>query len=515
MGRFVSCAVFVNDQGGHDKFRLFIQSHRAKPVYLIADAVEEDFRQESMPHSIGQARKQMLQRKLSQLYRSSDYKTAQFIGRENDKRRDDRILFTALVNHDLLTPWVSTLEEQEAPLAGVYLLPMVSKLLVNTLKLKHPDLLLMTRQTAGLRQSYFLNQHLRLSRLTPLTEVTEEKLEKLYLSETERTRLYLISLRMLAREAPVNLVYLATSPVNDFSQQLEATQGVMCDIIQPQELAKKLGLNVELLSQYPDLLHMHALANSRISSNLASTAKTKNYQLLQIGLGLNVTSVICVGVAALMALTSLLSTADIKQKTETAATQTLAQENLYKNVSNNFPDTPIPGTDLKIAVELAQKFDGMNQTPQRFMQIVSEALETQPEIIIDRLRWKQTEEAKFIDDAPGLQKSAATTGQPPQPTPPKPPSGLYEIGFVTGEIKDFAGDYRAALVSVDSFAATLKKNKQVAQVTIAQQPVNTSSKTILSGTTLDDNSSSQDPARFMIKLFLKPVEPNKPAVVKP
>lgn len=105
-GRFVSCAVFTNDEAGHDKFRAFLLSHRNAPVHLIADAVEEDYRLETMPHSSGQARKEMLQRKLSQLYRNSSYRTAQFIGRANDKRRDDRILFTALVNPDLLTPWV-------------------------------------------------------------------------------------------------------------------------------------------------------------------------------------------------------------------------------------------------------------------------------------------------------------------------------------------------------------------------------------------------------------------------
>ena len=510
MGRFVSCVVFSNDQAGQDKFRLFLQAHRSVPVHLIADAVEEDFRQEVLPHSSGQARKEMLQRKLSQLYRNSEYKTAQFLGRETDKRRDDRILFTALVNPDLLTPWVSAIEEQAAPLAGVYLLPMVSQLLVRSLKLNYPDLFLMTRQTAGLRQSYFSDQHLRLSRITPLVGVNEEKVEKLYLSETERTRLYLISLRMLSRDAPVNLVYLATTPLaNDFSQQLQATQGVVCDIIPPQELAKKVGISADFLARYPDLLHMHALAKGQIRDNLVDTSKTKNYKLLQIGFGLNIASALCVTIAAILAFGNILSTADIKQKTEAAATQTLVQENLYRSVSSNFPETPIPGADLKVAVELAQKFDSLNQTPQRFMQIVSEALETQPELTINRLRWKQTEDAKFTDDALGTSKSAATTDQPSQPTPDKPESGLYEIGFVTGEIKDFTGDYRAALTSVDKFAEALRQNKQVAQVTIVQQPVNTSSKITLSGNTLDDNTSSQDPAHFALKLFLKP------AVMKP
>ncbi|MFM9913148.1 MAG: hypothetical protein ACKVN9_06425 [Methylophilaceae bacterium] len=509
-GRFVSCAVFTNDEAGHDKFRAFLLSHRNAPVHLIADAVEEDYRLETMPHSSGQARKEMLQRKLSQLYRNSSYRTAQFIGRANDKRRDDRILFTALVNPDLLTPWVTAIEDQQAPLAGVYLLPMVSQLLVNLLKLKHPDLLLMTRQTAGLRQNYFSGQHLRLSRITPLAGLDEETVDKLYLSETERTRLYLISLRMLAREVPVNLVYLATTPLaKDFSQQLEATQGVTCDIIPPKELAKKLGLSTDLLARYPDLLHMQALAKGQIRDNLADDSKIKNYRLLQIGLGLNIVSALSVAVALLLAAGSLFSVSDIKQKTEQATQDTQLEENHYRSLARDFPKTPIPGLDLKTAVELTQKLDELNQNPQRLMQIVSEAFETQPELIISRLRWKQTEDAKFVDaDSPNKTKTAA--GQAPEPVPPPPPSGLYEIGFIDGQIKDFNGDYRAALASVSQLVEQLKKNVAIAQVTVIQQPVNTNAHEKLQGNTLENDSQQQDPANFTIKLYLKPKEITPP-----
>ena len=507
MGRFVSCTIFMNGQAGQDKFSLFLRSHSSSPIHVIVDTVEEDFRLETLPHSNGKARHEMLQRKLTQLYRNSDYRTAQIIGREADKRRDDRIMFMALVNSELLSPWMSAIEEQGLALAGVYLQPMVSQLMLQKLKLKHTNLLVMTRQSSGLRQSYFSNQSLRLSRLTPLAGLDEEKIDRLYLSETERTRLYLISLRMLAREAPLNLVYLASNPItNDFSQIIEATQGVMCDIIQPQKIAKKIGLSTDLLTRYPDLLHMQVLATSRISSNLASEAKTKNYRLLQIQLGINIASAVSIAVAALLAFSSLLSTADIKRQTEVASTQTFVQENLYKSVSINFPETPIPGSELKVAVELAQKFDSLNQTPLRLMQIVSGALEPQPELVINRLRWKQTENAKFVDDAPSIAKASTTPGQPAQLTPPKPSSGLYEIGFVSGEIQNFTGDYRTALANVERFVEALKKNKDVAQVTVVQQPVNTSSKVTLSGNTLDDNTNKQEPAYFIVKLFIKPIE---------
>jgi hypothetical protein len=503
MGRFVSCTQFANDEAGLAKYQLFVSSHPDSPIHIIADAVEEDYRLETMPHSGGRARNEMLQRKLGQLYRNNNYRAALFIGRESDKRRDDRILMMALTNSDLLTPWISVLEAIEAPIAGVYLVPMVSQMLVKTLKLKQPNLLLMTREAAGLRLTYFADQQLRLSRVTPLAGISEEKIQKLYLSEAERTRLYLISLRMVTRETQLHLVYPSIEPpTGDFASQLEATQGVSCEVIQPAALAKRVGLNLSILSRYPDLLHMHILAKSLMRTNLIPKIQAKNYQLLKTRFGLNIASIASVSVAAFFAVSSLWNTIEIKHKIEDASMQTHAQENLYLAVSSNFTKTPVPGSELKIAADLAQKFDSLSRNPQRLIIIISQALDTQPEIAINRMRWMQTEDAS-IKDNDSLYKDNAM-GAVSAPLPPRPPSGLYELGFMDGEIKNFSGDYRAAQSSVEKLIETLRMNKQVAQVTILRQPVNTSSHVSLQGSTLDNNTQQQDPAHFELKLILKP-----------
>lgn len=505
LGRFVSCNVYSNDEAGHAKLRLFLSTRRDTPVQLIIDAVEEDYRMETMPHTTGKARNEMLQRKLGQVYRNTTYRTAQFIGREADKRRDDRILLMALTNAELLTPWMTILDELQAAVVGAYMLPMVSQLLVKTLKLKQPNLLLMTRESAGLRQTFFADQQTRLSRVNPLVGVNEDQVHLFYLSETEKTRLYLVSLRMISRDTPIHLVFPSISSVNtSFIEQLEDQQGITAEIIPLDVLAKKVGISAELLSRHPDLLHMHVLAKSRIGHNLLPEAQIKNYRLLQLKWGINSTSAAVTGIAALMALNSLFNTVSIKQQIETAIQQTKSQDILYLGVSRNFPKTPIPGGDLKIAVELAQKFDSLSLTPKRFMSVISEELGKQPELQINRLHWKQTEDAKFTDILPQGEKAKPPTPGTFQPIPPLPASGLYEIGFIDGEIRNFTGDYRAALSSVELLAANLKQNKQVAQVNIILQPFNTSSQALLQGSTLDQQSLEKEKASFQLKVFLKP-----------
>ena len=521
MGKLTKCSHYLNDEAGLAKFRLFITSQKNTPIHIIVDAVEEDYRVDTIPHSSGKTREEMLQRKLTQTYRNAPYRTAQVIGRETDKRRDDRILMMALTNADILTPWLNLLGELDSPLAGAYMMPVVSHMVVKALKLKHPNMLLMTRHSTGLRQSYLADQKPRLSRVTPVTNLEESQINKLYLTETEKTRLYLISLRMIARETPINLVYAACSQTEPFLvDQLEEIEGISAEIIPIQELSKKFGLKVEQLSRYPELLHMHALARNWIGNNLLPAPQIKNYRLLQLSFGLNTSSIAIFGLGVLLALSSLFSTIGIKQQTQDAANQTGRLQQLYAQASKSFPKTPVAGADLKIAVELAQKLDEQNVTPKRFMAAISEEIEKQPSIQITRVRWKLTEEAKFSDTIPGGHKATLEKGKF-EKVPPPPPNKLYELGFIDGEIRNFSGDYRSALEAVELLLENLRNNKEIAQANSTLLPVNTSSQTILQGSTLDQQNLQKETAAFQIKVFLKPEtkktipQPSPPKQVKP
>jgi hypothetical protein len=500
MGRLVSCTTYANNESGLDEFRQFLLQHPNIPIHLIADAVEEDFRLESMPHSSGAARNEMVERKLNQLYRNTSYRTAQFIGREADKRRDDQFLFIALTNPDIVTPWVTITEEQQAPLTGVYLLPMISQLLIKALKRKDADLLLMTRQSTGLRQTYFSGQHLRVSRLTPLTGMDERQIDKLYVSETQKTLLYLFSLRMIKRDHRLQLIFPTADHVDaGLARQLENNDGVNCTIIRAEELAKRMGLSAELMQRHPDLLHMHVLSRQRPLGNLAPGRQIRHYQLHQLRNGINVASAACAAGVAVAAAINISSVVDLGHQMQEAALQTRQQERLYEEVSSNFPKTPIPGNDLKVAVNLAEKIGELHRTPQRLMQTVSVAMDAQPEVQLNRLHWKFTEDANAKDDENKGPKSSAIA----MPVPASP-NGLYEIGFIDGEISNFSGDYRAALDSVNALAERLKQNPSVEQVVILQQPVNTSSLANLQGSTLDQQARQFPAALFKLKIILKP-----------
>src|SRR5262245_27931472 len=123
--RLTECQQFGNDAGGLAAFREYLAAVPDAPAYVMVDAVEEDYRFETLPHALGPDRAQMAARKLKQHYRNTPYMTAWRIGRDTGKRRDDRYLFSALTNPEIVTDWLEAIVARGLPVSGVYLLPLV------------------------------------------------------------------------------------------------------------------------------------------------------------------------------------------------------------------------------------------------------------------------------------------------------------------------------------------------------------------------------------------------------
>ncbi|MDH5537531.1 MAG: hypothetical protein OEZ08_18420, partial [Betaproteobacteria bacterium] len=85
-----NCRIFGNDARGLASFREFLTGYAGVPTYLMVDTVEEDYRHETLPHTFGADRAEMVNRKIKQLYRNTPYAAAWRQGRESGKRRDDR-----------------------------------------------------------------------------------------------------------------------------------------------------------------------------------------------------------------------------------------------------------------------------------------------------------------------------------------------------------------------------------------------------------------------------------------
>ncbi|TSA49165.1 MAG: hypothetical protein D4R48_03925 [Nitrosomonadales bacterium] len=500
-GKCIACEVFGTDAEGRDAFRRYIQQHPRSPVYLIADAAEEDYRIDTAPHATGAARREMLTRRLGQAYRNIQYRTAQFVGRTQGQRKDDRFLLMALNNADSIAPWVSILEEQHAPLAGIYLLPMASQLLLDSLKMKAPDVLLISRQHMGLRQSYFQNSKLCISRLSPMPDMDADdgRLAELLISEIHKTRAYLSRQRLIRHDTLLKLVVLGMR--KDIYRQLAAAQhGIESVAIDSSEVSKRFGLPPSALELFPEILHMQALAHRVPEANLASAAQTKTYFLQRWRNRTHLASITALLCGLILSDYYWIQARDNDSQRILAAEQTARQTANYEQVAKSFPKTPFSGDELRTVVDMAKKLAESAKTPQQLMQVVSVALDGMPAIQLNSLRWKLADDLNAKDDDKDTQTAVSASSTPAQAIGN---GGLHEIGFVSGEIRNFHGDYRAAVESVAHLADLLRKNKAVEQVVIVNQPINASTLTTLQGSTREGQAQQSAAALFKLKIVLK------------
>ncbi|OIQ92408.1 hypothetical protein GALL_256290 [mine drainage metagenome] len=516
-GKLQTHQIFMNDDAGHQAFSVFLAQFPATPVYLIADAVEEDYRLESVPHTTGAANRELIDRKLNQFYRGLVYRTAHFVTRESDKRKDDRYLFVALNNDDFLQSWIEAIQSVEVQLVGIYLLPMLSQVLVQQLKLTAPHILLCEKSSSGLRQTYLHNGSMRLSRLAPNMPSEASHLGYFYLEEIEKTRLYLVSQRFIARETPISLMLVsADGSLQEISKGISQESGLECSDVNVSMFANKLGLSASLIQKMPELLQMQLLANGHLVDNLAPAPLTKQYQFGKIKRSISIATV-ALGVLGLAVSAWVFEQGlDHKYALNEAKLDTLIQQQRYDEVAKNFPVTPISAADLKTAVELDRHIASYPKSPRRMMQVVSAALEQSPQtpqvkldnVQLNRLHWVLTSDINVKDDDKFITSpvSAASLQANASQNVSNDPSKLNEIGFLNAEIVNFNGDYRGALNTVNRFVSNLKTDKRVAAVEVMQEPVNMSSYADLQGSTTDEQSDQKQPALFKLKIILKAPE---------
>jgi hypothetical protein len=503
-GKLQGSQAFKNDAAGHAAFAEFLQQYPTMPVYLVADAVEEDYRLERVPHATGTAKTELITRKLNQFYRGLDYRTAHFVNRETDKRKDDKYLFVALNNAEFLQEWVNIIQEVKVQLVGIYLLPMLSQVLVRQLKLMAPHILLCEKLSSGLRQTYLHNGRLRMSRLVPNVPTAASQLGYFYLVETEKTRLYLISQRFITRETPINLVLASfDGATQKISQGISQEQGLECTDLNLSQYAKSLNLPLKQIEQMPELLHMQLLANGHVVDNLAPEALTKEYDFSQLKRKIKAAAVATGLLGAFFAAAMFYQGLSYQSALNDATQDTILQQRRYDEAAKNFPVTTIGAEDLRIAVELDKTIALYPKSPRRMMQVVSVALEQVPEVQLDRMHWALTNDTNIKDEDKLISLPATSSPSNANNGFTADATKLYELAYITAEITGFTGDYRSALNSVHKFVEKLKVDQNVAAAEVLQEPVNVSSFVNLQGSTTDEQATQTQPALFKLKVILK------------
>ena len=488
--RLLSCTRFENNEAGWIAFGNFLRRAHGLPIHIIVDTVEEDFRFETLPHIRGRDRTEMVGRKLKQLYRATPYHSYALQDRESGKRRDDRYLFAALTNPDLLIPWLRAVEASKLPVSGIYPLALVSASLIERLKLKDPNLLVISKNSAGLRQTFFKNLKFRISRLTPIRVATDVA-DQHYADEIGNTRMYLDALTVTHVDDTLELVILDQdgSLSGLPAAIMRGRPNTQCQYLDVNEIHTRFGIPVADLEASTDALHLYLLGEQAPTLNLAPAYLTRTYQRFAAGRWVYAASGATLVGAVIWSGLNIFQAAGVDQNALITQRQIQEYQAKYQQVTAQFPDAPTSAENLRHTVEIAEQIRAGLRSPETMFSIISRALDVSPDIQLQRLEW-------HYGDAP-----TAKTGVNPAAAPAAGPGNLLQTGIVHGEVTRFGGDYRAAMSAINNFLQLIARNSAVAEVKVLKLPLNIDSNSGLNGSTMA--IPGKDAAQFEIAVIFK------------
>lgn len=474
-GKITAQREFSNSPDGQENFAGFLKTARY-PAYMLVDLIEEDFRQETIPHLIGRSRSALLERKFEQFYRSTPFRQATLLQRQKTGRRDDDMLFSALTNPALIKPWLDILLAQQTPLAAIYSVPQISAPLVKD----HPSnhlLLISWEKHAGLRQTYFSDHRLQISRLTPIHAGLT--FQNAVVSELTRTYQYLKSLSLLPPGRTLDVRLLGHShDLLELQQELPRSPDMHYDFTNLADLAWQRKIDCRFTDSDATQIFLHQLATRPPQTHYANAGHTHYFALWQLRRALNLAS------STLLFGSLLWSVANLWQSssdaTEAASVNGQARRilNETQKITSAFPNTYAPAADMKAGVSVMRKLKQYGSTPGDILRPVSAAFDRHPQIVLDHLAW-QMSAAEPV--APGTLADAPA-----------------QAITLKGNLSGFAHDYRAALNYLEYFQQDL--SAQGYQVTVLGRPLDVSS----SGSITDQRATGEQALNFSLKLAWRP-----------
>nr|WP_218892727.1 hypothetical protein [Duganella sp. 1224] len=503
-GRVTGGVCFVNNRGGIDDFMDYIDSHhRFSPAYILADLIEEDFQRVTLPHVSGRAARQLLQRRLTQQYRETPFRHHEVQGRETGARRDDIVLLSALTNPSSVQPWVEALEQLQMPLAGLYSTTLLCEDLVRQLRLNDEHLLLVTQQSAGWRQSYFQNGMLKFSRLTPAIDRDGNPIN--IGAETAKTQQFLTSQRLMARGNVLQAVVVTPAADTDaLDAQCEDGAETVFRLLSLASVAASAGLKSgsaevdELAGRMAEPLLLALLARRAPPSHYTLGLWQRYFKLWRARVGLYAASAVIAASCAVWTGANLWQEHVDHSDSKRLAAEAASFDQRYRATMAEIPPRVTSTANMRAAVNVERMLATQSGTPLGMATVVSEALESTPQIRLLQLDWKVNVPAANAP-APGQDATQAT---PISSLVAGIPERAPQVLVLEAEILSDQDDYRNAVDSMTQFAQALARHPRLT-VEVEKPPVDTRSSVKLAGKA-GTQLAAPGHARFTLNLVWKP-----------
>lgn len=387
--------------GETDAFEAFIRSRSGSVFCALADVIEEDFRQDTMPFLRGPARGRLLARKSGQIYRDTPFHTTASLGRESEGRRDERVQLLGLTNAEVLNQWLTPLSAAGVRVAGLYSPPVAAaellRLLGKRIGVRPPRLLVVSIDRAGLRQTLIDGEVARFSRLAAVPAGTSEDFAADCLAEVSKTQQYLVGLRLLARDAALPALILV--PPGEEAQWsrpgllVDAVQAIFVDIAAARRAAglgrvdDRVGGEDE--ARFADSLWVHTVARRRPRLDFAPDWLRERFRLWQARVALLAGGALVMLAGLGIGLDRFAQSEVLARDARRLAVESSRNELNYERIKSGFPPLPAAPEQLKASVSSFEKLAERAIAPAAFLAEVGQVLDKVPEFRLQRLEWRQ------------------------------------------------------------------------------------------------------------------------------
>ena len=464
--------VFPVTRPGQEAFERHVRARRDFPARLIVDLAEEDLRFDTIPHLRGKDREAVIGRRLGQLFRTTPFRYAQVQGREAEGRRDDRIVFAAVTNPEILTPWIEALERANVALDGVHSAAVLSPALLAALKLTAPNVLLVTFTPAGtLRQTFLRNGELRFSRLTPVDRPDgDDTLGGLIAAETAHTWQYLDSTRAVPAGERLDIgVLIHPRERARVEPALRAFEQLRYTVVGLDEAARKLGLQSAPQTDSAEEVFAAFVGRGRIENHFAPPEARRYAVLRQARFAINGLAIAALAVGLAYGGVNLARGFDSRDRDAANVARVAALTAERNAIVQSFPPLQVPGDVMRETVDLYNRSLRDYPHPEAFLGPISGVLARHRGVRLTQIAWRTGDDPNvtpaFQPAASGETQLIRTTtptapsrggpaAAPPAASAPLP-AGKHAVAIIEGAVPLDGIAYREVLARIDRLVANL------------------------------------------------------------
>ncbi len=484
---------FACNDSGYSELVQQLSGGEPKPVAILVDLIEEEFREEILPHTIGRGRHRLHNRHSKKLFRGTPFRHHRIVGRQAEGRRDDQVLFSALSNRDNIEPLLAMLAAASIPVKGVYSLPVITGRLLKPLASKADNILIVTEQPdGGLRETFIRNGRVHFSRLAPINRGSPTDYCHIVTTEASKTRRYLISLRLLPPNQPLDVYVLCDNAQREALQDIAANgNDITIHPVNLSHIAALLGFTEHRDTPFSDALFCYLLQKKTTANHYAPAPYLLHWRTYKTKSGMRAATWLMAVAAVTMAGMNIVDSRLMEHETAQLSRLTTQVSQDYQRAAQGLEIDPVEALAMREALQIADRLGAYPVGLEQLFTLLGNSFSKQPNIVMDKFKW-------FVTANPDEQ---ALTGANRNSGPVQITEAPFLVSNINAHLRNFNGHYRQAHEQIDAIMRWIKSQPGVKSANVVSEPLNTRTDAALQGSIAAEGD--KESASFELRIVME------------